>query len=333
MSRGAKGLNSTAYHRNLHRFAVVLAGCAFLLLIAGGLVTSNDAGLAVPDWPTSFGSFRMPAMVGGVKWEHGHRMVAAFVGLLSIVLAIWTWRRDDRRWMRILGVLAVAGIVLQGVLGGLTVLSFLPPAISTAHATLAQTLFCVLAAMALFTSRSWRREPVASLPTGSAPRLKALSIALLASLYVQLVLGAAFRHVWTKWGPNAAHRWTASDIVWTFLAPHVLNALLVIALIVVTTMQVFRHAGESRELRRPAIALHVLLLVQLLLGVLAYLTRVVWQMDAPQPQLPLVLATVAHLATGALLLATAVVLTIQIHRASPARVSKEPLITEQTATA
>src|SRR5947209_19363450 len=88
--------------RALHGFAVALTVCTLLLLVAGALVTSNDAGLAVPDWPTSFGSFRMPAMVGGVKYEHGHRMIAGFVGFLTIVLALWTWRRDDRRWMRIL---------------------------------------------------------------------------------------------------------------------------------------------------------------------------------------------------------------------------------------
>src|SRR5260221_12128772 len=97
-------VSAPRFNRAHHRFALFLAGCALLLLVAGALVTSNDAGLSVPDWPTSFGSFRMPHMVGGIKWEHSHRMVAAFVGLLTIVLAIWTWRVDERRWMRLLGV-------------------------------------------------------------------------------------------------------------------------------------------------------------------------------------------------------------------------------------
>ncbi len=312
---------------------MAIAACTLLLLVAGGLVTSNDAGLSVPDWPTSFGTFRMPTMVGGVMWEHGHRMVAAFVGLLTIGLAVWTWLADERRWMRVLSVLAVAGIVLQGVLGGLTVLHFLPPAISTAHATLAQTMFCVLAAMALFTSRAWRRAPILTLAAHDAPRLKGLSIALVASLYLQLILGAAFRHVWTKWGPHAANRMPEGDIVRLFMVPHIINALLVIIFIVLTTLAVFRKAGENPQLRRPAMILHVLLLTQLLLGFAAFLTRVVWQMDTPQPQSLLVLSTVAHLATGALLLATAVVLTIQIHRASPARHSPEPILTEHPATA
>src|SRR2546423_5029164 len=133
-------LNLSAYNAAHHRFTVVVACLAFLLVIAGGLVTSNNAGLAVPDWPTSFGSlYRIPPMIGGVKFEHGHRMIAEFVGLLTIIVAIWTWRVDKRRWMRGLTLGAVAGVVFQGVLGGLTGLHFLPSAISTAHSVVCQT--------------------------------------------------------------------------------------------------------------------------------------------------------------------------------------------------
>lgn len=322
------------FNRAHHRVALFLAGCALLLLVAGALVTSNDAGLSVPDWPTSFGSFRMPHMVGGIKWEHSHRMVAAFVGLLTIVLAVWTWRVDERRWMRLLGVGAAAGIVFQGVLGGLTVLNFLPPAISTAHAVVAQTMFCLLAAMALFTSRSWRQEPLL-LPTSVAARLKTLSSWLVASLYLQLILGAAFRHVWTKWGPHAANRMAAPQIVQLFLLPHIVNALIATVLLVATTLFVFRRAGEHAQLRRPALLLHILLLAQLLLGTAALFTRVVWSMDAPQPQLLLVLSTVAHLVVGAMLLAAAVVLAIQVRRASPPEPAEHriPSAANQVATA
>jgi len=131
-----------SYNAALHRFTKLLAGLIFLLIAAGALVTSNDAGLAVPDWPTSFGSlWRIPHMVGGVKFEHGHRMLAELVGLLTIVLAIWTWRSDSRRWMKWLGVIALGTVIAQGVLGGLTVLLFLPWWISSAHATLAQSFF------------------------------------------------------------------------------------------------------------------------------------------------------------------------------------------------
>src|SRR5579872_1830139 len=119
---------STPYNRGLHGFAVLTACATFLLLIAGALVTSNDAGLSVPDWPTSFGSlYKIPRMVGGVRFEHTHRMVAEFIGLLTIVIAVWTWRSDRRRWMKGLGIAALGTVIAQGILGGITVLHFLPP--------------------------------------------------------------------------------------------------------------------------------------------------------------------------------------------------------------
>jgi cytochrome c oxidase assembly protein subunit 15 len=302
------------YNRAHHAFALFLACAAFLLLIAGGLVTSHDAGLSVPDWPTSFGTFHMPRMVGGVMWEHGHRMIAATVGLLTIVLAVWTWMVDPRRWMRVLTAVAVLGVVLQGVLGGLTVLNFLPPAISTGHAVLGQTMFCVLAAIALFTSQSWYREPGITLTPRDAARLRKLSAWLIVVLYVQLTLGAAFRHVWTKWGPEAAHRWDAPRIVQDFMVPHMINALLVILFVVLTTVLVFRRCVGAKQLRVPAILLHVLLLAQLLLGPAAFFVRVLLHMDRPQPAGALVAVTVAHLAMGALMLAVAIILAIQVRR-------------------
>src|SRR5205823_13343092 len=131
----------------------------FLLLLAGGLVTSNDAGLAVPDWPTSFGSlYRIPPMVGGVKFEHSHRMLAEFVGLLTIIVAVWTARVERRKWMRVLGWVALSTVIAQGILGGITVKFLLPPWVSTAHATMAQTFFCIMVSMALFTGRSFTGE-------------------------------------------------------------------------------------------------------------------------------------------------------------------------------
>ena len=122
----------------LHAYAVFVAFATLLPIIAGALVTSNDAGLSVPDWPTSFGSFRMPRMVGGVLYEHGHRMIAATVGLLTLILALWVWWKEPRRWARWLALAAVLAVVAQGVLGGITVLFYLPVAISAGHATLAQ---------------------------------------------------------------------------------------------------------------------------------------------------------------------------------------------------
>src|SRR6266567_7737501 len=147
------------YNRGHHRLAVVLACWTFVLLIAGALVTSNDAGLSVPDWPTSFGSwYKIPKLVGGVRFEHIHRMIAQVAGLLTLILAIWTWRVEKRRWLRILALAAVGTVIEQGILGGLTVLFYLPPAISSAHAALAQTFFCVTVLIAIFTGRKWVEE-------------------------------------------------------------------------------------------------------------------------------------------------------------------------------
>src|ERR1700755_389714 len=110
---------STDHHRALHILAVFTACTVFVLIVAGALVTSNDAGLSVPDWPTSFGSiYKIPHMVGGVRFEHSHRMVAEFVGLLTVILAIWLARSEKRRWVRTLGWLAVGMVITQGVLGG-----------------------------------------------------------------------------------------------------------------------------------------------------------------------------------------------------------------------
>ena len=135
---------ATTYHRGHHRLAVILACWTFLLIIAGALVTSNDAGLSVPDWPTSFGSwYKIPKLVGGVKFEHTHRMIAQVAGLLTIILATWTWRIEKRRWMRFLGLAALGTVIAQGVLGGLTVLfggSVMPPAQSPKVAPLVPVL-------------------------------------------------------------------------------------------------------------------------------------------------------------------------------------------------
>ena len=143
----------------LHRFAKFVAACTVLLILAGSLVTSNDAGLSVPDWPTSYGwsmfTFPPSMWVANILYEHGHRLIASTVGFLTIILAAWLWMADSRRWMRFLGLAALGAVVAQGVLGGLTVLFFLPPAISTAHAALAEIFFCITISIALFTSPEW----------------------------------------------------------------------------------------------------------------------------------------------------------------------------------
>jgi cytochrome c oxidase assembly protein subunit 15 len=241
-------------------------------------------------------------------------MIAELVGALTVIAAIWTWLVDKRRWIRALTSAAVAGVVFQGVLGGLTVLKFLPPAISTAHAAVGQTMFCVLAAIAVFTSRSWLQEPTQRITRKEALPLLRHCWMLIVLLYLQLVLGAAFRHVWTKWGPTAANRWPASGIIHAFLYPHMVNALLVSALVLYVSLQVLSKHYAIPYLRRPALALMVLLVVQLLLGFSAYVTRVVRGVDELQPTASLVATTVAHLAVGALILAVTAILTIQAYR-------------------
>jgi len=146
------------YHRGLHRWSILLAFCTLLLVVAGGLVTSRDAGLSVPDWPLSYGKL-MPKMEGGILYEHGHRMIATTVGLFTIVSLVWIFRVDRRKWMRTLAISALMAVIVQGVLGGITVLLLLPWWISSSHATLAQLFFSTTVTIALFTSRGWLAGP------------------------------------------------------------------------------------------------------------------------------------------------------------------------------
>jgi cytochrome c oxidase assembly protein subunit 15 len=272
----------------------------FLLIIAGALVTSNDAGLSVPDWPTSFGSlYKIPHLVGGVKFEHTHRMIAQFVGFLTIILAVWTWRADRRRWMKYLGVTALGLVIAQGVLGGLTVLFYLPPAISSAHAALAQTFFCVTVLIAVFTGRIWVEEAPRAEFDERRPSLFTLVLLSIFVLYVQLIFGAMFRHHGLSW--------------W----PHVVNAVTVAVVLTWTAIRALSQYSGIDEVRRPAVTMLSLLIAQLCLGFVAFLTRIAWGHDAVQPELPMVISTVAHVAVGALLLATTAVLAVQVWRHVP----------------
>jgi heme a synthase len=288
------------YHAGLHRFAVFTASATLLLIVAGALVTSNDAGLSVPDWPTTFGSYyKIPRMVGGVEYEHGHRMFAEFVGLLIIILAVWTWKADKRRGLRLLALAAIGTVITQGILGGLTVLFFLPPAVSSAHAAVAQTFFCIAVAIALFTGRSWIQEQPRAEFDQRRPALFTLAILSIFVLYVQLILGAMFRHHGMSW--------------W----PHVINAGVVALVLSWTAVRAISAYPKLDAVRRPAITMLGLMVTQLCLGFLAFITRVMWGRDAAQPELPMVISTVIHVAVGAMLLATTVVLAIQVWRHVP----------------
>lgn len=309
-------LPSTPFNRALHRFAVFVACAAFLVIVAGALVTSNDAGLSVPDWPTTFGSLvRMPRMVGGVKFEHGHRMTAEFIGLLTIILAVWTWRSDQRPWLRRFVLSAVAIVILQGILGGITVLNFLPPLVSTAHALVGQSIFCLAVAIAMFTGNRWVGERPQAHFDSHHPSLPALAWGLVAAIYLQLFFGAMFRH----------HGMT--------LTPHLIMAGAVTILAFWTAIRALTQYSQLAAVRRPAISLLALLVAQLALGFTAYLTRVVWNPSDAPPVPAMVISTVAHVSVGALLLATAVVLAIQATRNVTASPSECAETTHEAATA
>ncbi len=285
--------------RGVHRFAVFTAGCTFLLLTAGALVTSNDAGLSVPDWPLSYGSL-LPPMVGGIRLEHGHRMIAAFVGILTIVLAVWLWRIEPRRWVRWLGAGALGLIIAQGVLGGITVLFLLPAPISMAHATLAQLFFATVIGLAVFTGGWWQSELPRSEDSGS-PALRSLAVATSISILLQIVLGAGFRH--NGFG----------------IVPHLIGAAVVTLMVVWVGRAARKRLRGVRPLRRSVIWLHSFYGMQMLLGGAAY-----WAVrearGAPQP-LPLtVWITVAHVLFGALTFGASVVLALCCFRlVRPAR--------------
>jgi cytochrome c oxidase assembly protein subunit 15 len=306
------------YNPSLHRFAFFTACVTFCLVIAGGLVTSTGSALAVPDWPLSYGQV-MPPMVGGILYEHGHRMVATFVGLLTTILAVWLWRKDERRWVRMLGVTALGAVILQGVLGGLTVLYLLPTPVSVAHATLAQSFFSLTVLLALVTSQGWREAAAEPLPVTGRTRLFILAAA--GAVFLQLVLGAWMRHSDAglaipdfplSYGgvlpPGGAEglswinqqRTELYDLppveasqVWIHFA-HRAGALLAGFTVIACGIHLLRAYTGDQRLREPAIVMVMLVLIQALLGALT-----VWTGKGVQ------IAT-AHVATGALLFGTCV---------------------------
>ena len=291
----------------LHRFATFVAGCTVLLVLAGSLVTSTGSGLSVPDWPTSYGwnlfTFPPSKWVGGILYEHGHRLIASGVGLLTIVLAAWLWLKEPRRWMRWLGVAALATVVAQGVLGGLTVIFFLPAAVSTAHAGLAEIFFCLTIAIALFTSPRWISQ------TGVNDRtLRRIATTTTVLIYAQILVGATMRHtnaglaipdfplmfghlVPDHWDPKIAIHFT-----------HRAGAIIVTLAIIATAGHVWYHHARRRELTRPATLLVALVALQVTLGGLTVLSqRDVW-------------INSLHVVCGALVLTTSLVLTLRAWR-------------------
>jgi cytochrome c oxidase assembly protein subunit 15 len=287
----------------LHRFAVLTSFATWMLIWAGGLVTSTDSGLAVPDWPLSYGML-MPPMVGGIFYEHGHRMIATLVGMLTVVLAIWLWRREKRQWLRRLGLLALVMVISQGILGGITVLYLLPTPVSVSHATLAQTFFCVTVLIAFATSREWKEAKSRS---EDASGLRRLAVVATATVYIQLILGAVVRHTGSALAipdfPLAfgglIPPFDEAGVAFHFI--HRLGAVAVTISLALLIMRIRNRHRDDRRFCRLAVVLGMLVILQILLG-----GTIVWTSRAVAP-------ATAHVATGALLLASCWFLTLRTH--------------------
>lgn len=284
--------------KGVHRFTLLVACATFFLIIAGALVTSHDAGLATSDWPLSNGQV-FPKMVGNLFWEHGHRLVATTVGLLTIGLVIFLFAKEKRGWVRRLGLVALAAVIAQGLLGGLTVKLMLPLAVSAAHATLAQLFFCTTVSLAVFTSSSWIEDRPTVEEQGSLA-VRYVCAAAVVTIFLQLIIGATLRHsaTWDKPLPT--------DLLLT----HVGGAVAVTLLLGSAALMILRRHRSETFLTRPAIIALCLLALQLFLGIAAYITRLASPND-PQPLNPMVGVTVAHVACGALVFATTIVLTLR----------------------
>jgi cytochrome c oxidase assembly protein subunit 15 len=293
----------------LHRYTRLLVVATLVLVAAGGMVTSESAGLSVPDWPTTYGysmfTFPLSGMVGGIFYEHGHRLIATTVGMLTIGLVIFLWRVESRRWVRRLGWIALAAVIAQGVLGGLTVIYLLPDPISISHAGLAQIFLCLTLSLALFTSPTWRRP---ARPPADDRTLRRRSAILTLVVYAQILLGATMRHTGAglaipdfplSYGHVIPPFWN-QPIALNFA--HRLGALLVTAFAVANAVMVWRRHGDRGELVRPSWLLLGAIAIQITLGAFVVLTG----------KHPLI--NTLHVATGAVVLATSLFITLRAYR-------------------
>jgi cytochrome c oxidase assembly protein subunit 15 len=281
------------YNKALNRFCIGMSILTGGLLTAGALVTSNDAGLSIPDWPLAYGSM-VPPFVGGIRYEFTHRVIAGIVATLTIVLAAWLYRVESRAWVRIFGYLALCTVIAQAVLGGMTVIFRQPWAVSTAHASVAQIFFCSLISLSLFTSQWWQ-EDLTAIPDTGSPHLRALAVWTACVTFCQLVLGAAYRH-----GGSG-------------IGPHLVGAAVVTGMVFWTAGALRNRFPSSGPFKVCRILLHSLIGMQLILGGAAWWSRLTTK-DAPQPMPVMVYLTVAHVVFGALTLAGTVVVAIVSYR-------------------
>ncbi len=268
---------------SFHLFAAVTAVCAFILVFAGAMVTSTGSALAVPDWPLSFGKF-FPPMTGGVLFEHGHRMIAGTVALMTWGLALWAYFSHLSKPVRLLSYLIAFAILLQAILGGLTVLLLLPPSIAVFHALLGQTVFCLLLILADASSESSKSKI-----ESSKPGLWKYGAAAVTALYLQLLFGAILRH---------SGKYGYLHYAWSIGAA--------ISLIVLSIMGL---KSKLKNLKALSIFAGIFVFLQVALGLLAYMRRVSLDMQPGYSQGALL--TSIHVALGALLLGSSVLWTFR----------------------
>lgn len=289
---------TTNYNAGVHRFAVFVLCWTVLLLVAGALVTSNEAALSVPDWPTSYGSFT-PPMVGGIVYEHSHRLIAGALGILLIIEAAVIWRKESRKWLRWFALAAVGGVVAQAILGGQVVIQLLHYWLPVFHACFAQIMFGAILCLAVFTSKWWMEERPALEDQGGLS-IHTIVIVNAAATFLQVFLGAGFRH---------------QDMpIW----PHMVGALVVLGVMIWTAAMLRRRFDASRELTFGRTLLHSMVGTQILLGGAAYWSRLVTA-DAPQPMPVMVWLTVIHTVFGALVFASSILVVLMCYRLVPRR--------------
>jgi cytochrome c oxidase assembly protein subunit 15 len=283
-----------------YRFAVLNSCFIVLLMMAGALVTSNDAADSVPDWPLSRGlspdrfSWLIPPMIGGIRFEYTHRVVAATVSILTFVLAVLIMRVEKRPLARKLGWTAFGLVIAQAVLGGIRVLYGYPAITATAHAVLAQTFFITVVGLALYLSPWWQRE-LPQFDDNATPSARGVAAWTTGVIFAQLIMGAAYRHgLFGLW-------------------PHLVGAGLVTVTVVLAGIVVKRRFREVPELRRAVKYLHMFFGIQILLGGIAY-WAIVATANYTQPTLEYVIPTVAHVLGGALTLAASFILTLTCYR-------------------
>lgn len=356
----------------LHRVAIVTAVATFVLICIGGLVTSTDSGLAVPDWPTTFGANmflyplsktvsgflfsidpalqtdlengvasealrqaldrnqnlvsenitistvepsqkwrivdsdnertytaikagdRLDIYVHGILYEHSHRLIGSAVGILTVALTLLIFIKDSRKWLKWVGVIALVAVIVQGVMGGLRVAQ-LSRTLAIVHACLGQTFFALTGCLVLFTTRGWS-EPVPARQTSDGARLRRLALLTTGFIYIQLIFGAVLRHTGSR------------------LDAHLLFAALVTIHIFLLTRRILIASFDDKRLVSSALILGGLLIVQLILGLGAYLAIFGTAMGA----IAVVVVATSHVAVGALMLVTSVVLTLRIWQQQPA---------------